>query len=270
MTESSVPLLRPSGPRTAPGSALRGVDEELPGRLLDNHAHHVLARKEGCSRAGWRRPCSSSRHPGAAGPVEELSQAAVRREEISERLRGVLDVERLLGRLRWGRECRANLAGLRASLREMPDLAASLEGCSALCCGAGPGCARWRSWPTCSSGRWSMKSRRVASLVSCARAFAPTSISWWNWRRRPRGDRGDGGGEKQRTGIQSLKVRYNRVFGFYIEVTKANLAPRPQDYQRSLSTGCGAIVTPPLSDKKPALLSADSGRAALEHRSSRS
>ncbi len=38
--------------------------------------------------------------------------------------------------------------------------------------------------------------------------------------------------ERERTGINSLKVSYNRVFGYYIEVTKTNLANVPQDFIR--------------------------------------
>src|SRR4029079_6835544 len=38
--------------------------------------------------------------------------------------------------------------------------------------------------------------------------------------------------ERQRTGINSLKVRYNRVFGYYIEVSKSNLRAVPPDYHR--------------------------------------
>src|SRR5207253_705376 len=55
--------------------------------------------------------------------------------------------------------------------------------------------------------------------------------------------------EKQRTGIQSLKVRYNKIFGFYIEITKANLHLVPQDYQRKSSTvGAERFATAALSD----------------------
>ncbi|MCV4656303.1 hypothetical protein OFM13_33725, partial [Escherichia coli] len=38
--------------------------------------------------------------------------------------------------------------------------------------------------------------------------------------------------ERQRTGIGSLKIRYNNVFGYYIEVSKAQLSKVPEDYQR--------------------------------------
>src|SRR5262249_30622678 len=58
--------------------------------------------------------------------VEELSLALVLREELAEHLRRVLDVERLLGRLAVGQGTPRDLAGLRGSLREMPELAALL------------------------------------------------------------------------------------------------------------------------------------------------
>ena len=38
--------------------------------------------------------------------------------------------------------------------------------------------------------------------------------------------------ERERTGIDSLKIRYNQVFGYYIEITKANLSRVPSDYMR--------------------------------------
>ena len=48
--------------------------------------------------------------------------------------------------------------------------------------------------------------------------------------------------ERQRTGIGSLKVRYNSVFGYYIEITKANLALAPTDYEAQADPGeCRAV-----------------------------
>jgi DNA mismatch repair protein MutS len=71
--------------------------------------------------------------------------------------------------------------------------------------------------------------------------------------------------ERARTGIQSLKVRYNRISGFYIEVTKPNLHLVPADYQRRSSTvGAERFVTPALAEHEARVLSADERRAALE------
>src|SRR5205085_7035050 len=71
--------------------------------------------------------------------------------------------------------------------------------------------------------------------------------------------------ERTRTGIQSLKVRYNRVTGFYIEVTKPNLHLVPGDYQRRSSTvGAERFVMPALAEHEARVLSAEERRAALE------
>ena len=52
--------------------------------------------------------------------------------------------------------------------------------------------------------------------------------------------------ERERTGIGSLKVSYNKVFGYYIEVTKANLKHVPDDYVRkqTLATGERYVTEP--------------------------
>jgi DNA mismatch repair protein MutS len=64
--------------------------------------------------------------------------------------------------------------------------------------------------------------------------------------------------ERQRTGIQSLKVRFNRVFGYYIEVSKANLHAVPLDYHRKQTIAGGErFVTPALKDYETRVLGAD-------------
>ncbi|MDD5614683.1 MAG: DNA mismatch repair protein MutS [Candidatus Methanoperedens sp.] len=72
--------------------------------------------------------------------------------------------------------------------------------------------------------------------------------------------------ERERTGIKSLKVGYNSVFGYYIEVTKANLAQVPPDYIRKQTTASGErFYTPELKEKEVMILSADEKRTALEY-----
>jgi DNA mismatch repair protein MutS len=64
--------------------------------------------------------------------------------------------------------------------------------------------------------------------------------------------------ERTRTGIGSLKIRYNRVFGYYIEVSKSNLASVPDDYQRKQTIAGGErFVTPALKDYEEKVLGAD-------------
>jgi DNA mismatch repair protein MutS len=71
--------------------------------------------------------------------------------------------------------------------------------------------------------------------------------------------------EKRRTGIQSLKVRYNRVFGYYIEVTKSNLKAVPADYTRKQTLMNGErYITPELKDYETRVLNSQELIGKLE------
>ncbi|HEX3704483.1 MAG TPA: DNA mismatch repair protein MutS [Vicinamibacterales bacterium] len=64
--------------------------------------------------------------------------------------------------------------------------------------------------------------------------------------------------ERARTGIASLKVRYNRVFGYYIEVSKSNLHAVPPDYHRKQTIAGGErFITPALKEYEEKVLGAD-------------
>jgi DNA mismatch repair protein MutS len=64
--------------------------------------------------------------------------------------------------------------------------------------------------------------------------------------------------ERTRTGIASLKIRYNRVFGYYIEVSKSNLGNVPADYHRKQTIAGGErFITPALKDYEEKVLGAD-------------
>jgi DNA mismatch repair protein MutS len=64
--------------------------------------------------------------------------------------------------------------------------------------------------------------------------------------------------ERARTGISSLKVRYNRVFGYYIEISKSNLHAVPPDYHRKQTIAGGErFITPALKSYEEKVLGAD-------------
>ena len=64
--------------------------------------------------------------------------------------------------------------------------------------------------------------------------------------------------ERARTGIASLKVRYNRVFGYYIEISKSNLGAVPPDYHRKQTIAGGErFITPALKEYEEKVLGAD-------------
>jgi len=72
--------------------------------------------------------------------------------------------------------------------------------------------------------------------------------------------------EIERTGITSLKVRFNQVFGYYIEVTKPNLPKVPADYIRKQTVANGErFVTPELKEMETKILGADEKANALEY-----
>ena len=73
--------------------------------------------------------------------------------------------------------------------------------------------------------------------------------------------------ERERTGIGSLKVKYNNVFGYYIEVTRAQLAHAdiPAEYVRKQTVAnAERFVTPELAEYEAKILSADERRVAIE------
>jgi DNA mismatch repair protein MutS len=71
--------------------------------------------------------------------------------------------------------------------------------------------------------------------------------------------------ERARTGIQSLKVRFNNVFGYYIEISKANLHLAPDDYQRKQTlANAERFTTPELKELEAKVLAAEEKILTLE------
>ena len=73
--------------------------------------------------------------------------------------------------------------------------------------------------------------------------------------------------ERDRTGIKSLKVGFNKVFGYYIEVTHANVSAIPSDYIRKQTlTNAERYITPELKERETLVLNADERTAEIEAR----
>ncbi len=221
-------------------------------RLLRHWLHHPLRD----------RVVLANRHEA----VEELAQAdsAAPREA----LRRMADVERISARVALKSARPRDLSGLRDSLAALPALAALLAHASA------PRLAELRSGlavpPEC------------ASLL--ARAILPEPATLL----REGGVINDGydagldelralqnnsseflialeARERERTGIPSLKVEYNRVHGFYIEVTHAHVEKIPADYRRRQTLkNAERYITPELKSFEDKALSAQERALALE------
>jgi DNA mismatch repair protein MutS len=71
--------------------------------------------------------------------------------------------------------------------------------------------------------------------------------------------------ERERTGIPTLKVKYNAVFGYFIEITRSHLANVPTDYTRKQTVAnAERFVTPELADYEAKILTADDRRVSIE------
>ena len=72
--------------------------------------------------------------------------------------------------------------------------------------------------------------------------------------------------EQERTGIRTLKVRHNRIFGFYIEISKSQLAQVPANYERRQTlVGAERFITPELKDYEQRIFGAQDRACALEY-----
>ncbi|HYH05957.1 MAG TPA: DNA mismatch repair protein MutS [Thermoanaerobaculia bacterium] len=73
--------------------------------------------------------------------------------------------------------------------------------------------------------------------------------------------------ERERTGISSLKIRYNSVFGYYIEISKSNLAKAPADYIRKQTlANAERFITPDLKELEEKIIGAEDKSVAIELR----
>ena len=73
--------------------------------------------------------------------------------------------------------------------------------------------------------------------------------------------------EREKTGIKSLKVGYNKVFGYYLEVTRSNLAQVPDNYIRKQTlVNAERFITPRLKEYEEMITGAENRLVQLEHR----
>jgi DNA mismatch repair protein MutS len=208
--------------------------------------------------------------------VERLVGAHAARDRARKTLGEIADLERLVGRARLGVATPRDLAVLGRSLAELPRLAEELaDAHRGEISGAVAGEADWL---------WlgdDLAGDLAAELVRVLRPDAPALTKDGGYVNAGVSAQLDelrdiaAGGrdriaaiearERERTGIPSLKVKLNSVFGYYIEVTRANLAAVPADYRRKQTVAnAERFVTPELSEFEATVLSADERRIALE------
>ena len=193
--------------------------------------------------------------------VDALVRDAGARDALRTALDGVRDVERLGGKASAGRASPRELGALGTSLARLPDV----ERAVARIGGAGVVAGLMARWDACadlaSSVLETLVERPPLQLGDEATIAAGVDTELDALRALR-----DGGKdaiaaiqaeERARTGIPSLKVGFNKVFGYFIEITNANKNLVPADYQRRQTlTGAERYVTPALKEYEEKVLTA--------------
>ena len=236
-------------------SLLDNCVTSMGSRLLRHTLHHPLREQA----------IPAARHGAVEALLDDYGRLA---GETRKALRGIADIERIAGRIALRNARPRDLASLRESLARLPELRAPLAGTAS---------------PLLSQA-WQELATPAAALELLVRAIAA----------EPGAQVRDGGviapgfdpdldelrslndncgaflvemevRERERTGISSLKVEYNKVHGFYIEVTHANVDKIPDDYRRRQTLkNAERYITPELKAFEDKALSAQERSLARE------
>jgi DNA mismatch repair protein MutS len=193
--------------------------------------------------------------------VSALADDLIARQALRDALDGVRDVERLASKTAAGRATPRELGALGASLGRMPAVEAALQrvGPRGI---LGEILARWDACADLAGEVARTLVERPPAAIGDEPAVRPGVDAELDDLRATRDGGRDGiagiqARERERTGIASLKVGYNKVFGYYIEVTNANARLVPEDYQRRQTlSGAERYVTPELKAFEEKVLTA--------------
>lgn len=202
--------------------------------------------------------------------VTSLLQSYFEREELRDELRHVYDLERLAGRIAYGSVNARELVQLKRSLQRIPSIKQLIQVIA----------------PTFGE-RWFKEDAFIDELVDLLERSLledpPISVTDGGMIRAgfheeldTYRDASKNGKqwiaelerkEREATGVKSLKIGFNKVFGYYIEVTRANLHLLPEGrYERKQTlTNAERYVTPELKEKEALILEAEEKMEQLEY-----
>jgi DNA mismatch repair protein MutS len=240
-----------------PNGSLLGVLDltvtAMGGRLLRQWLNRPLLSVEGINRR--------------LDAVSELVAKDSDRSQTRRLLRQIPDLERLLGKAVYGTATPKDLASLRSACGLLPSLlelvlatSAVRAMCSYLDPLTGLGNLLHRALvddPPVSARDGGIVRAGYNDEIDRLKALAQGGRQWVaNLQAR----------ERARTGIKSLKIGYNKVFGYYIEVTKANLNSVPEDYiRRQTLVGSERYIIPELKERESQILEAQEQLNELEY-----
>lgn len=200
--------------------------------------------------------------------VNEIVEDAILREEIKEILSKFSDIERIISKVVYKTVNPKDLIALKQSLSIIPRVKEMLSGCkSKILCDISS--AKDLSFlvdmiiecikdePSISVREGGIIKKGYNSELDELRKIAFSGKQWITEFEE---------NEKKRTGIKSLKVKYNKIFGYFIEVTKSNLKNVPEDYiRKQTQANSERFITQELKEKENLVLSAQDKINSMEY-----
>jgi len=200
--------------------------------------------------------------------VEELARAALNRRSLADSLRNLGDLERITSRIVFGVAGARDLVALRIALGRLPQVKDALNACGAeMLVAAGKAI--------------DLLTELQETLDKAIVDEPPVSVKQGGMIREGYSkelDKLDNSiaedkkwiaslqvRERRKTGIKTLKVGFNKVFGYYIEVTKPNIGKVPEEYMRKQTlTNAERFITPDLKEKETTVLAGEEKTNRLE------
>ena len=265
VTARNLELVEPSAGDDASATLLKAIDETATGmgaRLL----------------RGWilRPEISLAEIEDRLNAVAELKSRTVEREEIHRTLEGILDLERLTSRITLGVATPRDLLALRQSLEKIPALRELLEPLMTAAAAPGGRVAALREQLDEMADVRDMIARGIADDPPAVASDPGVIRRGFNAELDELHDITRQGRqiiasmeerERKRTGINSLKIRYNQIFGFYIEISKPNLHLAPADYERKQTlVNAERFTSTELKEHERKVLSAEERVLEIERR----
>jgi len=207
---------------------------------------------------------------GRLGAVSELKEKKIERKNLREGLKEIQDIERLTTRIFLGQANARDLIGLKKSVQALPLFktvlqtfdASQLQGVSADISDFDDLVQLLESSivenPPLTVREGGMIKAGYDTELDSLRQITKEGKGWIFKLEAE---------EKKKTGIASLKIRYNQVFGYYIEITKSNLHLVPDQYIRKQTlVNAERFITPELKEYETKVLGAEEAICQLEYR----
>lgn len=203
------------------------------------------------------------------GAVEELCESFMLREELGEALSHVLDMERLITRIVYGSANGKDLRAVSNTAAVLPEIKQLLANCKSealmriceeldvladVCKAVNEAIV---ADPPFSLREGGIIAEGYDKDVDYLRSVMKDGKSWLDKLAEE---------EREATGIKTLKINYNKVFGYYIEVTKSLIGQVPDRYIRKQTlSNCERYITQELKDLEGTILGASDKICALEY-----